>query len=120
MSPRGLQQARDENDKNCGGDAARMPCVDGMVRMPYLCAFVKEVLRWRPTVSIVLPHRLTQDMEFEGYLFPADTEFIINEISLGNSRKHFSTKGGSMEMKAALHTNHGTLVVEDESVSATK
>ena len=44
---------------------------------------IKEVLRWRSTVPVVPPHELTEDLEFEGYHFPAGTNFLINSIALG-------------------------------------
>ena len=79
--PEVFRKARAETDKICG-QAARLPCVDDMASMPYVCALVKEVLRWRPTVPIVPPHQLTQTLEFEGYTFPIGTEFVINGIAV--------------------------------------
>ena len=80
--PDALQKAREEVDRVCG-NATRLPGVDDMVAMPYLCAFLKEIMRWRPAVPIIPQHQLIQDLEFEGYLFPAGTEFLINGVSVG-------------------------------------
>ena len=84
--PEVLQKAREEIDAVCG-HASRLPGIDDMTSMPYLCALVKEVVRWRPTVPLIPQHQLTQDLEFEGYLFPAGTEFLINGISLSKDFK---------------------------------
>ena len=80
--PEVLRKAREEVDGICG-HATRLPEINDMVTMPYVCALGKEVVRWPPTVPIIPQHQLTQDLEFEGYFFPAGTEFLINGISLG-------------------------------------
>ncbi|RAQ57655.1 hypothetical protein COH20_004404 [Aspergillus flavus] len=54
-----MQQAREELDRVSGSDARRLPNLDDLPRLPYMCAVVKE---------------------FEGYRFPAGTEFLINSI----------------------------------------
>ena len=85
--PEAMQKARDEADAVCGANAERLPLISDIDAMPYTCALVKEVLRWRPIVPIVPPHQLTQDMEFEGYHFPKGTEFMINTIPVCNAVK---------------------------------
>ena len=70
-------RARAEVDMLCG-EAERLPSMSDMSSMPYLAALIKEVLRWRPTVPLVPPHELTEDLEFEGYYFPKETSFVIN------------------------------------------
>ena len=83
--PDALLKARNEADTVCGGSAERLPLISDMDQMPYTCALVKEVLRWRPIVPLVPPHQLTQDLEFESYRFPAGTEFLINSIPVCNA-----------------------------------
>lgn len=78
--PDAFQQARQEADAVCGSNPERLPLISDIDRMPYTCALIKEVLRWRPIIPLVPPHLLTQDLEFEGYFFPAGTEFLINAI----------------------------------------
>ena len=84
-NPEAMQKARDEADAICGGKAERLPLISDIDAMPYTCALVKEVLRWRPIVPVVPPHQLTQDLEFEGYHFPKGTEFLINSIPVCNA-----------------------------------
>jgi cytochrome P450 len=55
-----------------------------MEQMPYICALMKEVLRWRPIFPFTPDHVLTSDMEFEGYNFPASVGFVINGIAVCN------------------------------------
>ncbi|RAQ42090.1 hypothetical protein AFGD_000808 [Aspergillus flavus] len=78
--PAVMQQAREELDRVCGSDARRLPNLDDLPRLPYMCAVVKDVLRWRPIVPLVRQRVLVDDLEFEGYRFPTGTEFLINPI----------------------------------------
>ncbi|TAQ90978.1 hypothetical protein B7494_g699 [Chlorociboria aeruginascens] len=75
--PEVIKRARAEVDSICG-NPLRLPLVADMMDMPYVCAMIKEILRWRPTVPIVPQHELTEDLEFEGYFFPKGTNFLIN------------------------------------------
>jgi cytochrome P450 len=79
------KKAREELDRVCtDGDSLRLPRMSDLPQMPYIAAMIKEVLRWRPTVPIVPPHQLTEDLEFEGHVIPAGTALLINSIGLSN------------------------------------
>ena len=82
-----MQKARDEVGKVCS-HAERLPCFGDMAELPYVCALVKEVLRWRPTVPLIPQHQLTEDLDFEGFLFPTETEFVINGVAVGEDCEH--------------------------------
>jgi len=83
--PSFYRKARAEVDKVCStGDNLRLPVLADMPELPYICATIKEVLRWRPIFSLTPDHTLTTDLEFEGYRFPKGTGFVINEIAVGN------------------------------------
>ncbi|KAK2812640.1 hypothetical protein FQN50_001286 [Emmonsiellopsis sp. PD_5] len=84
--PEKLQKAREEVDRVCASDdgTLRLPVLSDMEQMPYICALIKELLRWRPIFVFTPDHCLTADMEFEGYSFPAGTGFVINEVPVGN------------------------------------
>ncbi|KAK1959937.1 cytochrome P450 2C31 [Colletotrichum sublineola] len=76
-------RAREEIDRLCtDGESLRLPRMSDLSEMPYVAAMIKEVLRWRPTVPIVPPHQLTEDLEFDGHFIPAGTCFLINSIGL--------------------------------------
>ena len=78
------QKAREEVDKICAADQdnLRLPVMTDMEQMPYICAFIKEILRWRPIFPFTPDHVLTSDLEFEGYHFPAGVGFVINGIAV--------------------------------------
>ncbi|KAE8373971.1 cytochrome P450 [Aspergillus bertholletiae] len=81
--PEAQARAREEVDRVCtDGESLRLPRMSDLPSMPYVAAMIKEVLRWRPTVPIVPPHQLTQDLEFDEYFIPAGTTFLINSIGL--------------------------------------
>lgn len=78
-------RARAEVDRVCtSGSSLRLPMMSDVSEMPYLASMAKEVLRWRPTVTLLPAHQLTEDLEFEGHVIPAGTGFCINTIGLGS------------------------------------
>ncbi len=85
--PDAFRRARQEIDRVCGSDPGqyRLPALADVEATPYLCAFVKEVLRWRPVVPLSPPHQLTEDLEFEGYTFRKGKPlFLINTLAVCN------------------------------------
>ena len=77
-----MQKARMEIDSICGKTAGCLPDLKDMQNLPYVCAIIKEGLRWRPTVPLFPQHHLTQDLEFEDYHFAAGTDFVINALAV--------------------------------------
>ncbi|KAK4042057.1 cytochrome P450, partial [Parachaetomium inaequale] len=83
--PEAFRRARIEIDRVCGVDGrARLPVLEDMEGLRYVCAMAKEVLRWRPIFVLTPDHVASQDVDFEGYHFPAGTGFVINEVLVGN------------------------------------
>lgn len=78
--PAAVQEARAEIQGLCGAKAERLPELGDLPNLPYVCAFVKEILRWRPTVPLIPQRVLVRDLDFEGYRFPAGTEFLVNSV----------------------------------------
>lgn len=84
-NPEAQARAREEIDRVCtDGETLRLPRMSDLSEMPYIAAMIKEVLRWRPTVPIVPPHQLTEDLDFDGHTIPAGTTFLINSIALSS------------------------------------
>lgn len=83
--PEVFARARAEVDGVCGvGGAARLPVLEDMDALRYICALAKELLRWRPIFPLTPDHVASQDFEFEGYYFSAGTGFTINGIAVCN------------------------------------
>jgi len=68
--PEAMEKAQREIDAVVG--SLRSPHWDDSPQLPYINAFVKEVLRWR-SVAIIggQPHSPTQDDTYNGWLIPA-------------------------------------------------
>lgn len=83
--PEALARLRHEIDSLCDtGDIFRLPLLSDMESLPYTAATIKEVLRWRPIFPLTPEHTLTQDLDFEGYRFPAGVSFVINGFAVAN------------------------------------
>lgn len=79
--PGSMRRAREELDLNCY-QTSRLPVLEDLKNLPYVCAVVKEVLRWRPTVPLIPQRVLVEELKFEGYTFPAGTEFLVNSVAV--------------------------------------
>ncbi|TVY85743.1 Cytochrome P450 monooxygenase, partial [Lachnellula willkommii] len=79
-NPAVFARARADIDAVCGADS--LPGLGDIPRLPYVSAIIKEVLRWRPTVPIVPPHQLTEDLHYGPYLFPQGVCFVLNTIAI--------------------------------------
>ena len=78
-------KARQEVDALCDSQGGlRYPLISDLEQMHYICAVIKELLRWRPIFTITPEHNLTSDMEFEGYTFPEGVGFAINGIAISD------------------------------------
>ena len=87
--PEAQRKAREEIDRVCtNGDSLRLPQMSDLTEMSYIAAMIKEVLRWRPTVPIIPPHQLTENLEFDGHFIPAGTNLLINSIGLSKEFDH--------------------------------
>ncbi|OAL33083.1 Fumitremorgin C synthase [Fonsecaea nubica] len=59
-------------------------------KLPYLAAIVKEVLRWRTvTVLAGIPHANTKPVDYQGYHFPAGTNFTGNMWAIHRNPRDF-------------------------------
>jgi cytochrome P450 len=82
-------KARGYLDDVCGHNAERLPSLDDREKLPYITAAVKETLRWRPFIQTGVPHMLMQDDEYEGYKFPAGTQFCWNAYAISLSEDEY-------------------------------
>jgi len=68
LHPAIVKKAQVELDNIVGPD--RLPTFKDKDRLPYVAAFVKEVLRWRPLLLCGMPHATTEEDEYMGYRIP--------------------------------------------------
>lgn len=74
--PEKLQRAQAELDAVIGQD--RLPELADIQNLPYVQAFIKEVIRWRPTAPGGSPHLTTCDELYNGMLIPKDSYIVGN------------------------------------------
>ncbi|KDQ53720.1 hypothetical protein JAAARDRAFT_103521, partial [Jaapia argillacea MUCL 33604] len=81
------KRAQSEIDEVIGRD--RLPELSDLPQFVYLLALMKEVLRFAPVGPLALPHRVTQDDEYEGYLIPKDATVIANVWALMHDESEY-------------------------------
>ncbi|KAH7000387.1 cytochrome P450 [Ilyonectria destructans] len=77
--PEVLAKARDEIEVVCQG---KMPNGEDVARLPYLKACMLEMLRWRPSTPLGLPHVTESDDTYKGYVIPRGTNVVVNAYGL--------------------------------------
>lgn len=55
-----------------------LPTFENEDELPYLSAVVKETLRWESVTPLGVPHLLTKDDVYKGYLLPAGAIIVAN------------------------------------------
>uniref|UniRef100_P9WEI7 Cytochrome P450 monooxygenase claR n=1 Tax=Ampulloclitocybe clavipes TaxID=56467 RepID=CLAR_AMPCV len=76
LYPEVQKKAQKEIDTVIGTD--RLPTLDDRSRLPYIEAVLKEVLRWHPIGPMGIPHRVTEDDVYNGYLIPKGAIVLPN------------------------------------------
>ncbi|KJA16690.1 hypothetical protein HYPSUDRAFT_219350 [Hypholoma sublateritium FD-334 SS-4] len=56
----------------------RLPNISDRANLPYVCAAIKEALRWNPVAPLSVPRRTSKDDYYNGYFIPADTVVLPN------------------------------------------
>jgi cytochrome P450 len=120
--PEVQRRAQAELDTIVGRD--RLPTFADALRLPYVCAVIKEVLRWRPPLPLGVPHATTEDDWYEGMFIPKGTICLPNTWHCNHDRaifgedaddfrpeRHFDDQGepltGLAEIGQAGHVTFG-------------
>lgn len=75
--PEWLGQLQEEVDRVCGD---RLPAIEDLPLLPKLRATVKEVLRWRQSTPLGVPHEALEDDVYDGYLIKKGTMLHANHL----------------------------------------
>lgn len=75
-NPEVQQKAQAELDGVVGPH--RLPEFADKDSLPYICALLKELLRWRSVLPMGIPHSSIQDDEYQGYFIPKGSVVISN------------------------------------------
>ncbi|KAL5360220.1 cytochrome P450 [Aspergillus floccosus] len=77
LFPEVQRKVQEEIDRVVGSE--RMPTMDDEHDLPYVRACMKETLRWMPTTILgAVPHAVTQDDEYMGYVIPKGAGVMNN------------------------------------------
>ncbi|OAG38748.1 hypothetical protein AYO21_07101 [Fonsecaea monophora] len=87
LFPEALKEAQRELDRVVGD--GRLPDLSDRENLPYLRSCVKESLRWMPPVIVGIPHCLSCDETYMGYVLPKGAELLINVWTLNNDPVRF-------------------------------
>ncbi|OCT77826.1 cytochrome P450 1B1 [Xenopus laevis] len=82
---------RDELDRIIGKD--RLPCIEDQPNLPYLMAFLYELMRFSSFVPVTIPHATTKDTNIMGYQIPKDTVVFVNQWSVNHDPQKWSKPG---------------------------
>ncbi|KAJ5103945.1 Cytochrome P450 E-class group I [Penicillium argentinense] len=74
-------KAQEEIDRVVGSE--RLPVIEDLAGLQYIRCIMKETLRWMPTTILgAVPHAVTQDDEYMGYLIPKGAGILNNVWSI--------------------------------------
>ncbi|XP_028324814.1 cytochrome P450 1B1-like [Gouania willdenowi] len=65
-------------------DRSRMPSIEDQSQVPYVMAFIYEVMRYTSFVPLTIPHSTTNDTSIMGYTIPKNTVVFINQWSVNH------------------------------------
>ncbi|KZT22705.1 cytochrome P450 [Neolentinus lepideus HHB14362 ss-1] len=76
LYPDAKSKAQAELDRIIGHE--RLPTFDDRDSLPYVEAFVREVLRWHPVLPLSVAHTVTDDDIYDGYFIPKGSIIMTN------------------------------------------
>ncbi|XP_031732891.1 cytochrome P450 1B1 isoform X1 [Anarrhichthys ocellatus] len=65
-------------------DRSRLPSIEDQPRLPYVTAFIYEVMRYTSFVPLTIPHYTTADTSIMGYAVPKNTVVFVNQWSINH------------------------------------
>ncbi|XP_067895752.1 cytochrome P450 1C2 [Heterodontus francisci] len=71
----------------------RLPGVEDKARLPYLEAFIYEIMRFTSFVPMTIPHATTAHVDINGYHIPKDTVVFINQWSVNHDQHKWRDPG---------------------------
>ncbi|KAK5652310.1 hypothetical protein OQA88_10660 [Cercophora sp. LCS_1] len=88
LYPEVQRKAKEEVDRHVGPD--RLPTMDDWENLHYIRCIMKESLRWMPTTIMgAVPHAVTNDDYYNGYLIPKNAGVVNNVWSIHMDEKRF-------------------------------
>lgn len=79
------KRLQEEVDKVVGRN--RLPSIQDQSHLPYLMAFIYEMMRFTSFIPVTIPHSTTTNTSINGYPIPKGTVVFINQWSLNHDPK---------------------------------
>ncbi|KMU85571.1 O-methylsterigmatocystin oxidoreductase [Coccidioides immitis H538.4] len=103
LYPEIQRRAQKEIDEVVRAD--RMPNMDDQDSLQYIRAIMKETLRWMPTTILgVVPHAVTQDDHYMGYLIGKGAGVMNNVWGIHHDEKHHPSLASSIQSATSTIT----------------
>ena len=107
LSPDAQKAAQTELDAVVGSQ--RLPEFADESSLPYVCALIRECLRWRPVLPLGLPHRAIEEDVYRGYRIPKGAMLLPNTWSAQRAHSGFTHlltegPGGSLTTPLSIQT----------------
>ncbi|KAJ7489291.1 cytochrome P450 [Mycena latifolia] len=99
-------RAREEMDAVVG--STRLPVPEDFEKLPFLDALIKECLRFRPQFPMGIPHVMTTDAFYKGYVVPKGAVVVLNTYGIFHDPEIFEDPE-VFNPDRFLITEHGTL-----------
>ncbi|KDQ29819.1 hypothetical protein PLEOSDRAFT_1039344 [Pleurotus ostreatus PC15] len=77
-------QARAQSEIDTAIGEHRLPTMKDKGSLPYVEAFIKEIMRWSPALPLSIARRTAQDDTYEGYHIPKGTTVLPNVWAISN------------------------------------
>ena len=74
--PEAQRRAQTELDTVVGPD--RLPTLDDEKHLPYVCALIRECLRWKSVTPTGVAHLSIEEDEYRGYRIPKGSLVVSN------------------------------------------
>ncbi|KAJ4349832.1 uncharacterized protein N0V89_008451 [Didymosphaeria variabile] len=85
-NPHVQKRGQEEIDRAFGD---KLPANIDAPQLPYLQAILWEVLRWRPSFPLSIPHATSKDDIYEGYFIPADATVLMNTWAIHHNEEDY-------------------------------
>ncbi|KAF8685522.1 cytochrome P450 [Rhizoctonia solani] len=81
------RKAQAEIDEILGD--TRLPGMEDMQRLPYTNRLIQETLRWRPILPLGIPHAVSKDDFYQGFLIPKGATVVGNIWAMSRDKRFY-------------------------------
>ncbi|KAH9058061.1 cytochrome P450 [Lactarius vividus] len=105
MSRVSAQQKRAQAELDAVVGRSRTPTFADLQHLPFICAMVKETLRWRPVGPVDVPHCSMEDDWYNGMFIPKGTIVMANVWHLNRDPEIYGADAADFNTARFLDAN---------------